>query len=121
MTAVTDQGPGRRLTVFIGEYDRYHHRSLADAILEMARQEGLAGATLVRGIEGFGPGGRLKTTRLLSSSDDLPIVIEIVDHAHRIDRFVPILERMIEEGLVIVEDVEIRIRSTPSPHPLDDD
>jgi uncharacterized protein len=112
---------GKRLTVFIGEYDRYHHHSLADAILERAREEGLAGATLMRGIEGFGPSGRLKTTRLLSSSDDLPIVIEIVDDAHRIDTFIPLLDRMITEGLVIVEDADIHWYRDVGAHPLDDD
>lgn len=108
--------PGKRLTVFIGEYDRYHHRPLADAILQRAREEGLAGATLVRGIEGFGGSGRLKTTRLLSSSDDLPIMIEIVDAPERIEAFVPILDGMIKEGLVIVEDAGIHlIRRATAP------
>jgi PII-like signaling protein len=117
---VAEPVPGRRLSVFIGEYDRYRHRSLAEAILERAREEGLAGATMMRGIEGFGPSGRLKTTRLLSSSDDLPILIEIVDDARRIERFVTILERMIEDGLVVVEDADILLYRDNDARPLDD-
>lgn len=112
---------GKRLTIFVGEYDRYHHRSLAQAIVERAREEGLAGATMARAIEGFGPSGHLKTTRLLSSSDDLPIVIDIVDEAHRIETFLAILEKMIVGGLVTVENVEIHSYRSRKTHPLDDD
>ena len=117
---MVEHSSAKRITVFIGEYDRYQHRSLADAILERAREEGLAGATLVRGIEGFGPSGRLKTTRLLSSSDDLPLIIEIVDDAHRIDRFLPIVDGMVSEGLVTVEDLDMHLYRATSAHPLDD-
>lgn len=99
---------GKRLTVFVGEYDRYHHRALGDAILDRAREQGLAGATLIRGIEGFGRSRRLKTTRLLSSSDDLPIVVEIVDLADRIEDFLPTVEEMAQNALVTIEDVMIR-------------
>lgn len=115
------QRRGKRLSIFIGEYDRYHHHPLADAIMERAREEGLAGATVMRGIEGFGLSGRLKTTRMLSSSDDLPILIEIVDDANRVEKFVPILDRMINEGLVTVEDVDIYFYHEAGTHPLDDD
>lgn len=116
-----DRGPGKRLNIFVGEYDRYRHQGLAQAILERAREEGLAGATMLRGIEGFGPSGRLKTTRLLSSSDDLPIVIHIVDEAGRIDAFVPIVAEMVVDGLVTVEDVTMHAYHSARPHPLDDD
>lgn len=112
---------GKLLSIFIGEYDRYQHHPLADAIVERAREEGLAGATVIRGIEGFGPSGRLKTTRLLSSSDDLPILIQIIDEDHRIERFLPILDRMISQGLVTVEDVELQVFGDHERHPLDDD
>lgn len=118
---MAEQSQGKRLSIFIGEDARYRHHSLADAILEHAREEGLAGASIFRGIEGFGPSGRLKTTRLLSSSDDLPILIQIVDEAHRIDAFVPILDRMIEEGLVVEEDVDVRLYRRGEAHPLDDE
>lgn len=112
---------GKRLTIFVGEYDRYHHHPLAQAILERAHEEGLAGATMSRGIEGFGPSGRLKTTRFLSSSDDLPIVIDIVDEAHRIETFLPILDAMVTDGLITVEDADIVSYQARDPHPLDDD
>jgi PII-like signaling protein len=118
---MVDEARGKRLTVFVGEYDRYHHHSLADAIVERAREEGLAGVTLMRGIEGFGSGGRLKTSRLLSASDDLPLVIEIIDEAHRIDRFVTVLERMVKDHLVISVNIDLRVVRTPEAHPLDDD
>ncbi|HET9076886.1 MAG TPA: DUF190 domain-containing protein [Acidimicrobiales bacterium] len=118
---MAEQSQGKRLSIFIGEDARYRHHSLADAILEHAREEGLAGASIFRGIEGFGPSGRLKTTRLLSSSDDLPILIQIVDEAHRIDAFVPILDRMIGEGLVVEEDVDVRLYRRGEAHPLDDE
>jgi uncharacterized protein len=111
---------GKRLSIFIGEYDRYRHRPLADAILDRAREEGLAGGTVIRGIEGFGPSGHLKTTRLLSSSDDLPIIIEIVDEAHRIETSIPILERMLQNGLVTVEEVDVQFHQDRQLHPLDD-
>lgn len=117
------RGParGRRLTIFIGEYDRYRHRPLADAIVERAREEGLSAGAVTRGIEGFGPSRRLKTTRLLSSSDDLPIVIEMVDEARRIDRFLPVVERMVRSGLVILEDVDVVLLADSGAHPLDDE
>lgn len=111
---------GKRLCVFIGEYDRYRHRPLAEAILDRAREEGLAGGTVVRGIEGFGADGHLKTTRLLSSSDDLPVIVEIIDEAHRIDTFIPILKRMVQNGLVTVEEVDVQFYRKNEPHPLDD-
>ena len=114
-------GPGKRLNIFIGEYDRYHRHGLAQAILERAREEGLAGATMVRGIEGFGASGRLKTTRLLSSSDGLPIVIDIIDEAHRIETFLPIVEKMVTNGIVTVEDVDMHVYRGRQAHPLDDD
>lgn len=115
------QRPGMRLTIFVGEDDRFHHHPLAQAIFERAREEGLAGATMARGIEGFGPSGRLKTTRFLSSSDDLPIVIDIIDDRHRIETFLPILDTMVTDGLVTLEDVDIVAYQARDPHPLDDD
>lgn len=112
---------GKRLSIFIGEFARYHHHSLADAIVERAREEGLSGATVIKGVEGFGPSGHLKTNRLLSSSDNLPILIQIIDDAHRIDTFMPILDRMVKDGLVTVENVEFQVFRDEDPHPLDDD
>ncbi len=101
------EGPSRRLTVFIGEADTYQHHSLATEIVHRAQQAGLAGATVLRGVEGFGASNHVHTTRILSLSNDLPIVIVIVDAPERIDAFVPQLDELITEGMVVVEDVEV--------------
>jgi uncharacterized protein len=101
------QGTGKRLTIYCGESDRYDHHSLATAIAERARDEGLAGATVFRGIEGFGASSRLHTTRILSLSNDLPIVIQIVDHEDRIRAFLPIIDEMLGDGMVTLEDIDV--------------
>jgi PII-like signaling protein len=104
---MTLEGPAKRLTIFIGESDRYHHHSLCSEIVERARRRGLAGCSVFRGTEGFGATGHLHTTRLLSLSEDLPVAIVIVDSARRIDEFRPELDELITGGLVMVEDVEV--------------
>lgn len=101
------RGPARRLTIFIGEADRWHHHSLSSEIVRRAHDAGLAGASVFRGIEGFGASSRIHTTRLLSLSEDLPIAIVIVDDAERIATFLPQLDELVTEGLVIVDDVEV--------------
>lgn len=97
----------RRLTIFIGESDRYHHHSLSAEIVQRAQRAGLAGCSVFRGVEGFGASRRLHTAHVLSLSEDLPIAIVIVDTAEHIDAFVPQLDELIDEGLVIVDDVEV--------------
>jgi hypothetical protein len=99
--------PAQRLTIFIGESDRYHHHSLSSEIVQRARRAGLAGCSVFRGVEGFGASQRLHTTHLLSLSEDLPIAIVIVDATERIAAFVPQLDELVDGGLVIVEDVEV--------------
>jgi hypothetical protein len=101
------EGEGKLLRLFIGESDRWHGKPLYQAIVERVRAEGLAGATVVRGIEGFGADSRLHTSRILRLSEDLPVVIEIVDTAERIERIVPILDEMVGEGLLTLERVQI--------------
>jgi len=101
------EGEACRLSIFIGEGDRYEHKSLATEIVHRAQQAGLAGATVVRGVEGFGSSNALHTTRILSLSNDLPIVVLIVDERDRIDAFLPQLDELITEGLVIVDDVHV--------------
>ena len=101
------EGPGKQLRIFIGESDRWQHRSLADAILEMLRAEGLAGATVQRGVAGFGAHSRIHTAHVLRLSEDLPIVIEAVDTAEHIAAVLPKLNEMVSEGLVMLADVEI--------------
>ena len=101
------EGRQKRLTIFIGESDRYGHTPLATEIVHRAHAAGLAGASVFRGIEGFGASNHIHTTRILSLSDDLPITITIVDTAEHISAFLPQLDELISEGLVIVEDVEV--------------
>lgn len=101
------EGDGKLLRVFIGESDTWHGKPLYEAIVERVRSEGLAGATVVRGIEGFGKASRLHTTRILRLSSDLPVVVEIVDTDERIDQILPILDEMVGEGLVTLEKVHV--------------
>lgn len=101
------QGAARRLTIFLGEEDRYDHKPLATEIVHRAQQAGLAGATVLRGVEGFGASNHIHTTRILSLSNDLPIVVVIVDDAERVQSFLPELDELVTEGLVILDDVEV--------------
>lgn len=98
----------RLLRIFIGESDVYEGRSLYQAIVEVFRREGLAGATVLKGIEGFGKSSRLHTAHILRMSEDLPIVIECVDTADKIEAVLPTLDRMIGDGLVTLEKVDVR-------------
>ncbi len=100
-------GPARRLTIFLGESDQYHHHPLYTEIVHRAHRAGLAGATVMRGIEGFGASSHIHTTRFLSLSQDLPVAIIIVDERERIDAFLPQLDELVKEGLVIIDDVEV--------------
>lgn len=101
------QGEGKLLRIFIGESDRWEGKPLYQAIVQRLRGEGLAGATVIRGIEGFGAKSHLHTARILRLSEDLPLLIEVVDDAERIDRVLPVLDEMVQEGLVTLERVEI--------------
>jgi PII-like signaling protein len=101
------EGEGKLLRIFVGESDRWHGKPLYQAIVDRVREEGLAGATVLRGIEGFGADSRLHTARILRLSEDLPVVIEIVDSAEQIDRVLPVLDEMVGEGMVTLERVEV--------------
>ena len=101
------QGPATRLTIFIGETDQHNRRPLYTEIVRRAHQAGLAGATVLRGIEGYGASTRIHTSRLVSLSEDLPIAVVIVDSADHIDAFLPQLDELIDEGLVIIDPVEV--------------
>ncbi|MFA5890194.1 MAG: DUF190 domain-containing protein [Actinomycetota bacterium] len=109
------QGQGKLLRIFVGESDTWHGTPLYQAIVQRVREEGLAGATVVRGIEGFGAHSRIHTARILRLSEDLPLVIEIVDAEERIMRVLPLLDEMMSEGLITLEDVEIIAYRAPSP------
>lgn len=95
------------LRIFIGENDRYQGRPLDEVIVEDARRRGMAGATVLRGTIGFGAKSRIHTTKILRLSEDLPVVIEIVDTPEKIAAFLPDLDRMIGEGLVTLERVRV--------------
>ncbi|MEU8176399.1 DUF190 domain-containing protein [Microbispora hainanensis] len=101
------QGPAQRLTILIGESDQYRHRPLYTEIVHRARAMGLAGASVFRGIEGFGASSIIHTSRLLSLSEDLPVAIVIVDVPERITAFLAELDELVTEGLVVVDPVEV--------------
>ena len=101
------EGHQRRLTIFVGESDHHGHTPLATEIVQRAHRAGLAGASVFRGVEGYGASNHIHTTRILSLSDDLPIAIVIVDRDEAIQAFLPQLDELIEEGLVILDDVEV--------------
>jgi PII-like signaling protein len=95
------------LRIFIGESDHWHGRPLHLALVEKAREEGLAGATVLRGMEGFGARSVIHTTRLLELSGDLPIVVEIVDAEDKVETFLSHVHEMVEDGLVTLERVRV--------------
>lgn len=99
----------RLLRIFIGESDTFEGRPLYHAIVETLRKEGLAGVTVLKGVEGFGKSSHLHTAHILRLSDDLPIVIECVDTYERIESIFPALDSMIGDGLVTMERVEVRV------------
>jgi uncharacterized protein len=98
---------GQLLRIFIGEDDHWHGRPLYEAIIEEARGRGLAGATAWKGFIGFGANSRLHTTKILRLSEDLPVIIEVVDSPEKIAAFLPVLDDMVTEGLVTVERAEV--------------
>ena len=99
------------LSIFLGESDKAGHSALYDVIVREAHRLGLAGATVLRGIMGFGPTSRIRTERILDLSADLPVVVEIVDEHKKIEGFLPVLNELFESsgcgGLVTVEKIEV--------------
>lgn len=104
---MTLRGPARRITIFIGESDRYNHKPLYAEIVHRAHQRGLAGASVFRGLEGFGASSRIHTSRLLSLSEDLPLAIIIVDTAERTQDFLDEVAELVTGGLIIVDEVHV--------------
>lgn len=107
---------GKLLRIFIGDADRWHGRPLSEALVEAARTHGLAGATVLHGVMGYGAHSRLHTASILRLSVDLPVVIEIVDLPERIQAFLPVVEEMVQEGMVTLEAAEVllyRPRTAP--------
>jgi PII-like signaling protein len=101
------EGAGLLVRMYIGESDHLHGKPLYQAIVELLRERGLAGATVLRGIEGFGAKAHLHTTRLLRLSEDLPVLIEVVDQEDRIRAILPELDAMVGDGLITLEKVEV--------------
>ncbi len=98
---------GKLLRIFIGEQDRWKSQPLYEAIVHLAKKEGMAGATAIKGFMGFGCKSHMHTTKLLRLSEDLPIIIEIVDSEEKINRFLPQLDEMVKEGLMTLEKVNV--------------
>jgi uncharacterized protein len=101
------EGSGKLLRIFVGESDRWGYQPLYTAIVEAARKAGLAGATVFKGVEGYGGHSVVHAARVFDLSSDLPILIEIVDTEEKIRSFLPQLDEMVKEGLVTLETVEI--------------
>jgi PII-like signaling protein len=104
--------------IFVGESDKWRHQPLATALVERLRREGFAGATVFQGIGGFGARSVFHTAHLLRLSEDLPVVIEIVDSTEHVDRLLPILDEMVTEGLVTMEKVRV-VKYAPGTRPLE--
>jgi uncharacterized protein len=101
------EGEGKLLRIFIGESDRWHGKPLYEAIVLAAREHGLAGATVLRGPMGFGANSLIHTAKIVRLSEDLPMIVEIVDAEDKIRGFLPLLDEMVAEGLITLETVHI--------------
>lgn len=112
-------GEAMLLRVFIGETDRCHGRPLYEQIVLKARELNLAGATVTRGIMGFGADSRLHTAKVLRLSEDMPIVIELVDTQANLDKLIPFLDETVEEGLITLEKVNVIKYRHSQPAPKD--
>jgi uncharacterized protein len=98
---------GQLLRIFIGESDKWEGKPLYEALVLKAREMGLAGATMLRGLMGYGAASRVHTAKILRLSEDLPIIVELVDSQEKIASFLPVIDEMIQEGLVTLERVQI--------------
>lgn len=98
---------GYLLRIFVGESDRHGYHPLYEAIVLKAREAGMAGATVLRGVMGFGKNSILHTAKILRLSEDLPMVVEIVDSLEKVEKFLPLLDEMISDGLVTIERVRV--------------
>ena len=100
-------GGALRLTVFVGENDTWRHRPLYSEIVHRAHAAGLAGASVFRGVEGFGASSLIHTSRLLSLSEDLPVAVVIVDVPDRVEAFLPQLDELVTDGLVVLDECRV--------------
>jgi PII-like signaling protein len=101
--------PGKVIAIYVGETDHFHGKPLYAAIVEKARADGMAGATVARGIMGFGAHSRIHTTNILMLSEDLPVVVYIIDTPDKVDAFLPSLHEMVKEGMVVTWDAHIEL------------
>lgn len=106
---------GQLLRIFLGESDRYEGLPLYEWIVREARRRGLAGATVLRGIAGFGAASRIHTTNILRMSLDLPIIVEIIDKPELIEAFLPVVDAAVKEGLVTTEKTNIKLYRSFKP------
>ena len=107
LTDMDSETQGLLLRIFVGDSDRYQGRPLYEALMLKAREVGLAGATVIRGVAGFGAHSRIHTAKILRLSADLPVVVEIADEESKIRAFLPWVEKMVQEGLVTLERVQV--------------
>ena len=98
---------GQLLRIFIGESDHWHGKPLYEALILKAREQGMAGATMLRGLMGYGATSRIHTAKLLRLSEDLPVIVEIVDSEEKISAFLPVIDEMVQEGLVTLEAIKV--------------
>ena len=113
MTMRTLSGEQVMVRIFFGESDKWRHQPLETALLERLRKEGFAGATVFRGVAGFGANSVIHTTHLLELSSDLPVVIEVVDTEEHVEKLLPVLDEMLDDGLVTIEKVRV-LRYSPA-------
>lgn len=98
---------GKRIRIFIGEAQEWQGKPLYRAIVELAQQHGAAGATVTRGIEGFGPEHHLSTDRLPDLSENLPLMVDIIESNERVEALLPLLDQIVQQGIITVSAVEI--------------
>jgi PII-like signaling protein len=100
-------GKAKRLRIYLGESDHWQRRSLYQAIVEKAKELDMAGATVFRGLIGYGANSRIHTAKLVDLSSDLPVLVEIVDSEEYIEKLLPYLDEMLEEGMITIDDIEV--------------
>jgi PII-like signaling protein len=110
-------GQVTRLTIYIGESDTWHRKPLYTELVHRAHTAGMAGASVFRGIEGFGSSNKVHTSRLLSLSEDLPVAVVVIDTADRITAFLPEVEEIVGEGLVTLDEVTVKVHRYRQPRP----
>ena len=108
---------GKLLRIFIGEADKWKGQPLYEAIIHLAKKEGMAGATAIKGFMGFGCKSHMHTAKLLRLSEDLPIIVEMADSEEKMSQFLPHLDEMVKEGLITLENVNVIMYRADQPRP----